>query len=59
MLTWAVKFGHRDDNPLIRLKPDFRRVARDRVLSMEEVAAVWKAADALTEVHRAAVRSPI
>ena len=38
---------HRDDNPLIRLKPDFRKVARDRVLSMEEVAAVWKAADAL------------
>ena len=56
MLTWAVKFGHRDDNPLIRLKPDFRKVARDRVLSMEEVAAVWKAADALSEVHRAAVR---
>ena len=56
VLTWAVKFGHRDDNPLIRLKPDFRKVARDRVLSMEEVAAVWKAADALSEVHRAAVR---
>ena len=56
VLTWAVKFGHRDDNPLIRLKPDFRKVARDRVLSMEEVGAVWKAADALSEVHRAAVR---
>jgi len=56
VLTWAGKFGHRDDNPLIRLKPDFRKVARDRVLSMEEVAAVWKAADALSEVHRAAVR---
>ena len=56
VLTWAVKFGHRDDNPLIRLKPDFRKVARDRVLSMEEVAAVWRAADALSEVHRAAVR---
>jgi integrase len=56
VLTWAVKFGHRDDNPLIRLKPDFRKVARDRVLSMEEVAAIWKAADALSEVHRAAVR---
>ena len=56
VLTWAVKFGHRDDNPLIRLKPDFRKVARDRVLSMEEVAAVWTAADALSDVHRAAVR---
>ena len=56
VLSWAVKCGHRDDNPLIRLKPDFRKVARDRVLSMEEVAAVWKAADALSEVHRAAVR---
>ena len=56
MLTWAVKFGHRDDNPLIRLKPDFKKVARDRVLSMEEVTAVWKAADSLSEVHKAAVR---
>jgi len=56
VLTWAVKFGHRDDNPLIRLKPDFKTVARDRVLSMEEVAAIWTAADALSEVHRAAVR---
>jgi integrase len=56
VLTWSVKFGHRDDNPLIRLKPDFKTVARDRVLSMEEVAAVWTAADALPDVHRAAVR---
>ena len=56
VLTWAVKFGHRDDNPLIRLKPDFKKVARDRVLSMEEVTAVWKAADSLSEVHLAAVR---
>ena len=56
VLTWAVKVGHRDENPLIRLKPDFKKVARDRVLSMGEVAAVWKAAEALSEVHRAAVR---
>ena len=56
VLTWAVKFGHRDDNPLIRLKPDFRKVARDRALSMEEVAAVWKAAEPLSKVHKAAVR---
>ena len=56
VLTWAVKFGHRDENPLIRLKPDFKKVVRDRVLSMEELVAVWKAADALSEVHRAAAR---
>ena len=56
VLTWAVKFGHQDDNPLIRLKPDFKKVARDRVLAMEEVATVWRAADALSEVHRAAIR---
>ena len=31
-------------------------MARERVLSMQEVAEVWKAADALSEVHRAAVR---
>ena len=56
VLTWAVKLGHRDDNPLIRLKPDFKTVARDRVLSMEEVTAVWKVAHSLSDVHRAAVR---
>lgn len=56
VLTWSVKFGHRDDNPLIRLKPDFKKVARERVLSTQEVAEVWKAADSLSEVHRAAVR---
>ena len=51
-----MKFGHRDDNPLIRLKPDFKKEARDRVLSMEEVTAVWKAVNPLSDVHRAAVR---
>ncbi len=56
VLTWAVKFGHRDDNPLIRLKPDFKKVARNRVLLLEEVTAIWKAAEALSEAHRAAVR---
>jgi integrase len=56
VLTWSVKFGHRDDNPLLRLKPDFKKLARDRVLSMEEVVAVWRATEALSDVHRAAVR---
>ena len=56
VLTWAVKFGHRDDNPLIRLKPDFKKVARDRVLTLDEVEAVWRATGVLSEVHMAAVR---
>jgi len=56
VLTWAVKFGYRDDNPLIRLKPDFKKVARDRYLTLDELRKVWGATDNLSEIHRAAVR---
>jgi len=56
ILTWAVRNGHRDDNPLIRIKPEFKKVARDRVLSLDELASIWKASVALSDVHRAALR---
>ena len=32
ILTWAVRNGHRGDNPLIRIKPEFKKSQRDRVL---------------------------
>ena len=56
LMTFAVRHGYRDDNPLIRIKPEFKKTARDRVLSLEEVRAVWLATNALSEVHKAAVR---
>ncbi|MDA7809255.1 site-specific integrase [bacterium] len=56
ILTWAVRNGHRDDNPLIRIKPEFKKVARDRVLSLDELASIWKASVALSNVHKAALR---
>jgi len=59
VLTWAVRNDYRDDNPLIRIKPEFHKTTRDRFLTLDEVAAVWEAADALSDVHRAAVRTLI
>jgi len=56
LMTFAVRHGYRDDNPLIRVKPEFKKVARERVLSFEEVRAVWLATNALSEIHKAAVR---
>ncbi|MDA9022973.1 site-specific integrase [Alphaproteobacteria bacterium] len=56
ILTWAVRNGHRDDNPLIRIKPEFKKVARDRVLILDELASIWRASAALSGVHKAALR---
>jgi len=59
VLTWAVRNDYRDDNPLIRIKPEFHKTARDRFLTLDEVAAVWAVTDSLSDVHRAAVRTLI
>ena len=57
ILTWAVRNGHRGDNPLIRIKPEFKKSQRDRVLALDEVRQIWFAAEALSQVHTAAVRT--
>ena len=57
ILTWAVRNGHRGDNPLIRIKPEFKKSQRDRVLTLDEVRQIWFAAEALSPVHTAAVRT--
>jgi len=57
ILTWAVRNGHRGDNPLIRIKPEFKKSQRDRVLTLDEVRQIWFAAEALSQVHTAAVRT--
>ena len=56
VMTFAVRHGYRDDNPLIRIKPEFKKTARDRVLSLAELRLVWLATNALSEAHKAAVR---
>ena len=56
ILTWAVRNGHRDDNPLIRIKPEFKKVARDRVLTLDELVSIWKAGEVLSDVHKTALR---
>ncbi|GJD46107.1 Prophage integrase IntS [Methylobacterium cerastii] len=44
MFGWAVERGVLDASPMAALKPPSPEVARDRVLSDVELAAVWKAA---------------
>ena len=56
ILTWAVRNGHREDNPLIRIKPEFKKVTRDRVLTLHELASIWKASAKLSDAHKAALR---
>ena len=43
------------ENPFAGLPPSGREVARDRVLSAEQVRAVWRAAGTLGGVHGAFV----
>ena len=56
VMTFAVRHGYRDDNPLIRIKPEFKKTTRKRVLSFDELRAIWLATNALSDVHKAAVR---
>lgn len=56
VLTWAVRFGHREANPLIYNKPEFGEKARERYLSVDEIKAIWKACEVLSDVHKSAVR---
>ena len=53
---WAVKASLLAENPFAGLPPPGREVARDRVLSTEEVRAVWRAAGTLAGVHGAFVQ---
>ncbi len=48
MFQFAVDAGLRTDNPFIDVKNRDRQRRRDRVLTMEELAAVWDTAGALS-----------
>jgi len=55
-LTWCVRQGLLDVNPVLGATPKFNLRQRDRVLSIDEIREIWRAADVLSEPRRAAVR---
>ncbi len=46
LMNWCIDRGIIETSPIMSLRPPTREVARDRVLDGNEVAAIWKAADA-------------
>src|ERR1700730_10695522 len=51
MCGWAVERGLIEANPCTGIKAPAAETARDRVLSDDELKAVWEAADALEPVY--------
>jgi integrase len=51
MCSWAIERGLIIANPFAGIKPPAAETARDRVLSDDELRAVWEAADALEPVY--------
>lgn len=43
LFVWAIPRGYLDANPLIGVPALAKEIPRDRVLSLEELAAVWRA----------------
>ncbi|WP_165820280.1 site-specific integrase [Microvirga sp. KLBC 81] len=56
MFSWARSVGLCDDNPVRDTAPAGRDVRRERVLSMEELGLIYRAALALDDTYGAAVR---
>ena len=56
VLSWAVRFGYLDNNPLTGVKPKFKLTARRRFLSIEEIASLWRAAECLSAAQKSAFR---
>lgn len=55
-LAYAVDADLIEVNPLAGLKPQVVEKARERVLSLDELAKVWTASEAISATGRAAVR---
>ncbi|ADE38418.1 tyrosine-type recombinase/integrase [Candidatus Puniceispirillum marinum] len=55
-LTWCVKQGYLSINPVLGATPEFQVAKRERKLTLDELASVWRAAEALTPVRCSAVR---
>ena len=56
LCNFAVERGVLDVSPIAGIKPPAAEVARDRVLSDDELKAVWQAADALEQPYAAFIQ---
>jgi integrase len=56
LFGWAIERGIIEDNPTAGIRRPGREESRDRVLSVDEVAAVWHACDGLSWPFGAVVR---
>jgi integrase len=56
-LNWAVEREYLDASPAAAVKKRKIEASRDRVLSNDELRAIWRAADALSEPSRSLVKA--
>jgi integrase len=56
LFRWSVKRGATEGNPFADLPPPGKVVFRERVLSNDELGAVWRACDALGHPHGTIIR---
>jgi integrase len=56
LFAWAVERGIVETSPCVGIRAPAAETSRERVLSDDEIAAVWRAADALGEPYGAFVK---
>lgn len=56
LFNWAMERGEIEVSPCLGLKAPAREVQRDRFLSMEDVARLWRATEDISPINRAFVR---
>jgi integrase len=56
-LNWAVEHEYLDANPAAAVKKRKIEASRDRVLTNDELRAIWREADALSEPSRSLVKA--
>ncbi|RCL77724.1 MAG: DUF4102 domain-containing protein [SAR116 cluster bacterium] len=56
VLTFSVRFGYLEGNPLIGSPPNFNKRSRDRVLSIQEISDIWRSTKLLNPQHLSIVR---
>lgn len=56
VFTYALKAGEIDHHPLVNLEPFIVERERERILSIDELVAVWRASDQLAPEPSAAVK---
>ena len=56
VLTFSVRFGYLESNPLIGFPSNFNKISRDRVFSIHEISAIWRSTKFLNPQHLSIVR---